>query len=261
MKAVFFCAPFLSLKADLFGMQEAIIRMTLPINRKYFESTVLYTTLGTHVDPDLGFDEVIPIASPYHMLTHYMRVSSWHHYLASDRFDRDTVFLDYDLIVNRPFQEVFDHDYALAFTASDSKKTNSRINTGCILAKHSGKEKAIFHAKKIMDIAFQQRMDYDVRYPKIPHVGAWGGDERSVNTYLSALAKSEQQSLRKIVASVGFDEFRPLKDGITLFGIKYNCKVGYLDEADWGKPTILHFCGHKDKLAAIAAYSQRLKGG
>ncbi len=249
MKGIFF---FAKLPGDERLSEEFFrqLRTTLKINGQYLEQSILYTTENAEIPSDLGIDVVVKMSSRYRHYPHFVRVTSWLAYLESDLFDRDSAFLDADLVFHRRVDEVFGNRFALAFCANPSTKFEySNINAGCIFAKHEGKQKAIQHARNLVRIANDQRLDKEPRFPLIKSAGVWGVDEMCINTYLGEFAEKRQSSLRQIALSIGFDDFIEFEDGISLFGAKYNADPRKVDESKWSAASILHFNGpQKDRM-------------
>ncbi len=174
---------------------------------------------------------------------------SWVHYLGTEHFETDTVFLDADIVLNRQIDEVFDNDFALAFASVPSPKTYSRINTGVIFAKKAEQKVAHMHAQKLLLIAEDLRLVKEPRFPQFQSAGVWGVDEMCVNVYLNELARAKNSTLPEVAESIKFEEFRSFDDGISLFGPRFNADYRYLEESEWTKPSVLHFPGQpKPKL-------------
>lgn len=244
MKAVFFYSDFPLQKRKSESDYLDIVKMTLKVNSRYFDAAILYTTLGTIVDQNLGFNKIIPFFSTQLYLTHYVRVLTWLHYIQSDEFDQDTIFLDADVILNKDVRDVFDNDFCLAFSACQPDGSESLINAGVFFANHVQKDQAILHMKKIVKCATLHRFDKDPRFPLTPSAAIWGLDEKSVTEYLRLITKRNRQiDITNVVLSLGLKEFRPLTDGISLFGVNYNLKAKDYDRSLWSQAAILHFCG------------------
>jgi len=241
MQAVFFFIPFPD-RPDIAANYLQYLAATLRINRKYFKKTLLYSSEATTFPANLRIDEVIRLPSQYQDFPHFMRVMSWLHYLDSDCFDTDTVFLDADVVVNRELNEVFENDFALAFTARPST-TYSCIDTGVIFARRAEKRVAIAHAEGLFRIAELVRLQKDLRYPNVEFAGIWGGDELCAYLYLNNIAAKRNTTLREVVTAVSFDEFKSFGEGISFFGGKFNVDYRNLSESEWNTPLAIHFPG------------------
>jgi hypothetical protein len=248
MQAVFFFVPCPDLP-HLAAEYLEQLAATLKINRKYFKRTLLYSSETATIPSSIKIDDVIRLPSQHQYFPHFMRVMSWSHYLGSDRFDADTVFLDADVVLNREIDEVFGNDFALAYTAYPSAKSFSCINTGVIFAKKAEKQVACMHAERLLKIAEELRFVKDPRFRQYKVAGVWGVDEMCIYNYLDDLAKARNTTLREVVTAVSFDQFSSFSDGISLFGSKFNADYRSLSESEWNKPSAIHFMGHpKTKL-------------
>lgn len=242
MRAVFFFAPSPTqpqMAADYLRFLSA----SLKINRRYFDDTLLYTYESAPIPERMEIDEIIRLPSRHRHFMHYLRVVSWAHYLGSERFDADTVFLDADVVLNRGLDEAFDHDFALAFAAKSSAKSYSCINTGVIFARKAEKQVAYTHAEKLAQIAGELRLMEEPRFPQFKSAGVWGVDEMCVYQYLDDKARARHTTLRDIVDAVSFDRFSTFGEGISLFGGKFNADHRKMDESEWHRPSALHFQG------------------
>ncbi len=248
MRAIFFFAPSPTqpqMAADYLRYLSA----TLKINRQYFGSTLLYTYENAPIPAGMEVDEVIGLPSRHRHFMHYLRVMSWVHYLGSERFDADTVFLDADVVLNRDLKEAFENDFALAFAAMPSAKSYSCINTGVIFARKAERQVALAHAEKLAAIAGELRLEKEPRFPQFKSAGVWGVDEMCVYQYLDDKARARQTTLRDVVGTIGFDQFSRFGEGISLFGGKFNSDYRKVDEMEWSRPSALHFQGFpKNKL-------------
>ena len=248
MRAVFFFAPSPTqpqMAADYLRFLSA----SLKINRRYFDKALLYTYESAPIPERMDIDEIIRLPSRHRHFMHYLRVVSWAHYLGSDRFDADSVFLDADVVLNRGLDEVFDNDFALAFAAMPSAKSYSCINTGVIFARKAEKQVAFAHAEKLAQVAGELRLMKEPRFPQFKSAGVWGVDEMCVYQYLDDKARARHTTLRDIVATIGFDQFSGFGEGISLFGGKFNSDYRKVDESEWNRPSALHFQGFpKSKL-------------
>lgn len=240
MKAVFFYAPLQIRGASILYDYFKSLRKTIEVNKKYFKKTILYTTVGTKIDPSVDADLIIPIFSIHQQLVHYMRVLSWVHYVKSDLFDSDTLLLDADIVINRPFDEIFQQDFALGFTM------HSTVNAGVIFLKHAHKERICFHMKQILAVAeryksvtetrFGFRDEDGVLWNKILS-GHWGVDERSLITYLSEQGIDPKD--------IGSNEVKKITEDFTVFGDYYNLSCKKYMPLEWPSASILHFTGIK----------------
>ena len=247
MKAIFFYSEFPTNLPGGFMDYLEVAKLTIPVNRRYWDYSIVYSTLGTKINRDVGFNRNIPIAHPEKELTHYIRVLSWLFYLESKNFDQDTVFLDSDVIINKDFKHVFENDFALAFSAYQTHFERSPINAGVFFAKHARKEEAINHLRKIVKGATLDRFSKDMRFKPPTTAGVWGVDEICLTKYLNTIAKADLAiKLDEFAAGLGSNEFRPMTQGISLFGYNYNMATKNHDPSLWPSATILHFRGISD---------------
>lgn len=246
MKGIFFFAQLPSIeKMDQYFFN--LLKTTLSINKHYLDETILYTTESTEVPTDLGVDKIVRLPSRHRHYPHYMRVMSWLAYLESVLFDADTVFLDADVVFHRRVDEAFNNNFALAFCATPSEKSFSNINAGCIFAKLEKKQQTIHHARKLLQIANEQRLAKDPRFPQFKTAGVWGVDEMCINTYLEGYARQKNTDFRQVALSMKFDDFIEFADDISLFGEKYNADPRKLGKSVWQTASILHFNGFQKK--------------
>ena len=97
MKTVFFFAP---LPGDSSQRYFQHLSATLPINRKYLGTTILYAPQSAAIPDEHLVDQVVRVSSRHRRYPHFMRVMSWFEHLNSKLFDEDTVFLDADIVLN-----------------------------------------------------------------------------------------------------------------------------------------------------------------
>jgi hypothetical protein len=93
-------------------------------------------------------------------------------YIESPLFDCDSVFIDPDVLVVRPIDDVFDMDFDIAFTERDVK--GDEINTGVVFVKPHKKDQLIGF--------FNELRKKSRNYPY--NKQTWFGDQKAVNDVL-----------------------------------------------------------------------------
>jgi hypothetical protein len=222
---------------------------TLSVNRRYLDRTILY--VPEHTNVPVKVDVIVHMSSRQRHYPHFMRVQSWLEYVQSPLFDGDTVFLDADMVLNRPLgAEYFGHDYALAFNTVPSVKSWSFVNAGIILARIARKPEAIACMRSIVAIAERLKWEKDPRYP-YKCAGVFGLDELCLAAYLG-------QDIRDEAAQLPADEFRQLADKpVQIFGRDFNTDARSLPSERWPQQRIMHFVANSKEWIADYCSKQR----
>lgn len=244
MKAVFFIAQLNIQGAAPVRHYLDFFHKTIAINKHYFSKTILYTTLGTPIDPSIGVDLIIPLFSVHHQFMHYMRVLSWLKYVESALFDCDTLLMDADVVMNRPCDEIFQNDFAVAFSLYNTVNFDLPFRAGVIFLKHTQKQRICFHMKQILAIAERKIREKETRFGfkdangtinRNILSGHWGLDERAIIAYI----QKQGVSLKEIEPQ----EFVKITDDISVFGDYYNFSCKEHMPLEWPSASILHFTG------------------
>lgn len=134
--------------------------------KKFGHETVL---VGS---PMNGADEYIPTDKSEPHLSNWILYAR-QLYLKSDLFNCNSVFIDPDVLLVRPIEEVFEQDFDIAVTVRDVK--SSPVNTGVVFVKPNNKEALI---------EFFERMRQHARgYPF--NKQRWFSDQMAVNDLIN----------------------------------------------------------------------------
>ncbi|WP_353571605.1 tetratricopeptide repeat protein [Candidatus Albibeggiatoa sp. nov. BB20] len=138
---------------------------------------ILYTDEHTVFDSSrLSYiDDVVrsPIIAEHPM---YERMRVRHDYFTSDKFDKDTVFIDTDIIFNQDISNVFTNDFDIALTFRIFPMMP--YNEGVMFAKHS--DASIQFNQKLLD-CFDLLEQQDATKNMFPQgIRAWRGGQLSI---------------------------------------------------------------------------------
>lgn len=210
--------------------------------RRAMPGARLSLLLHGRLPPGMPADRVIPVTGDRRQLI-LVRTRAWRDFLAGPAADRDTLFLDPDLLVQADLDEAFDGSFDLGLTWHPPGSGSHPINGGVVLAAKAGKERAAALMARI--VAIMEGLP--------PDQWEWFGDQEA----MARLAGAEAFASLPPPATIACPEGR-----IGLLACDpWNYTPAYgAEEADAvlvGK-RVLHFKGSRK--AAMAAYASRVLG-
>lgn len=144
----FVSTPLERARADVlwgcYRLMAASARRAMPASR-------LTVLLHGRLPPGIPADRVIPVSGDRRQLI-LVRTKAWRDFLAGPAFDRDTLFLDPDLLIQSDLREGFDGGFDLGLTWHPPGIGSHAVNGGVVLAAHAGKERAAALMARIVAI-------------------------------------------------------------------------------------------------------------
>lgn len=165
-----------------FNEQEILENFCNFINEKHsYHQILLFTDLKSQLSKNIKANIIrIDINSKYPM---YSRNRLMKIYVNSNKFDKDTIFLDFDTILNFNANEIFKKNFDIAITYRKNDKLMP-INEGVIFAKVSSKNKVIKYFNKLNSIYKYLSKDIIIKN-MFDNILVWRGGQLSLSAFIS----------------------------------------------------------------------------
>ena len=170
-----------NLSKNIYDEYKILYNFCNHIKKKYSDhQIILFTDFSSVIKKNINAHIVrINFNSQYPM---YNRNRLMKIYVNSNKFDQNTIFLDFDTILNLDTKKIFNNNFDIALTFRKNDKLMP-INEGVIFAKVQNKERVIMYFKKLNEIYINLSKDKIINM-FFNNILIWRGGQLSLSAFL-----------------------------------------------------------------------------
>ena len=170
-----------NLSKNIFDEHKILYNFCNHIEKKYSDhEIILFTDLSSVIKKNINANIVRFNFNPQYPM--YYRNRLMKIYVNSNKFDQNTIFLDFDTILNLDTKKVFNNNFDIALTYRKNDKLMP-INEGVIFAKVQNKKKVIVYFNKINEIYRYLSKDKIINM-FFDNILIWRGGQLSLSAFL-----------------------------------------------------------------------------